>query len=163
MKLSNRRWLAAAGIAGLGLLGLLLGLLYPRWADRSNPDAATAVTLSGDPACDAARQPCSARQGDSSLTLRLTGPLRPLQPFPVEVRLTGPVAAARQIAVDFSMVGMDMGLNRFHLQRQPDGAWSGQALLPVCSAGRHDWLATVRVSGAERYTAEFELQVGEDR
>lgn len=164
MTLSNRHWLAVAGIAGLGLLGLLVGLIYPRWADYSNPDSATAVKLSGDPGCDAARQPCSARQGDLSLTLRLNGPLRPLQPFPVEVQLTGPLAATvRQVTVDFSMVGMEMGLNRFHLQRQPDGRWSGQALLPVCSSGRHDWRATVQVGGAERYAVEFGLRVGENR
>jgi hypothetical protein len=77
-----------------------------------------------------------------------------LQPFDVEVGLSSP--GASQVQVNFQMVGMEMGPNRFLLARAAPGDWRGQAMLPLCWAGRRDWRAVVEVvDGSERFQATF--------
>jgi len=55
--------------------------------------------------------------------------------------------AVRQVLVQFTMKGMDMGLNRYRLVSDGAGRWTGKAMLPVCTTGRTDWLATVMLNG----------------
>ncbi|HYG14046.1 MAG TPA: hypothetical protein VD885_07875, partial [Methylophilaceae bacterium] len=58
----------------------------------------------------------------------------------------------------FAMQGMEMGLNRYRLLRQPDGKWAAEVTLPVCVQGRSDWLMELEViepDGAHRYQLAF--------
>lgn len=94
------------------------------------------------------------------MTLELEDSLRPLQAFMLHVALAGPQAAqVRQVAVHFTMVGMDMRINRFELARTANKRWRGQAILPVCSTGRQDWSATVEVLADQLYTTTFPLRI----
>ncbi len=111
--------------------------------------------------CDPVATVCSAGNDDITLSLRLSGEVHPLKPFTVELDLRGRVAATvNKVTVGFAMVGMDMGENAFKLVRGLDGAWRGQAMLPICSHGRRDWQVTVEAAGEALYTAAFNLQVG---
>lgn len=137
------------------LAGLLLAQLRP-WL--AGPPAA--VILGAAPDCDPAAALCTAGDGASRIGLRLREPPTPLHAFPLEVTLAGPVAeAVEAVTVRFDMADMDMGYNLFKLRRE-DGLWRGEALLPVCSAGRQDWRATVRVEGGPGYGAEFAFTAG---
>lgn len=143
-------------------LSAALCILYPPWRTGLAADnAGGTMQLSAPSACDPARQPCAA--GDARLTvqLRLSGEVKPLQPFNVQVELAGEAAAAgvAKVSVRFDMVGMDMGLNRFNLNRQSGNVWQGQAMLPMCHHGRRDWRATVEIDGKEPYQAVFEFRV----
>jgi len=89
---------------------------------------------------------CKAQADSRALTLKMSGDVRPLRPF--ELRLTLPDAVraqATEASVDFVMVGMDMGINRYSLLKQQNGDFVGKVILPVCSIGRSDWVAQLSV------------------
>lgn len=97
--------------------------------------------------CDVADSACTADFGEGHvLTLRLGPPVRPLTPFMVQADITG--MEARGVTVDFKMVGMDMGSNRYRLTPK-EGVWHGQTILPICTASRSDWTADVEVETPE--------------
>lgn len=137
---------------GLVLLGAVAGALYPHGQYRT-----ASVPVLADPACHPLEQTCTVQIASGTLALHITGPVAALQAFPVAVRVDSATPPER-VSVRFDMVGMDMGSNRFVLQPTA-GVWQGQAVLPVCSAGRQDWQVTVEVIGAPAYTAVFALTV----
>jgi hypothetical protein len=96
--------------------------------------------MQGVAQCDATKGPCEFKSGKLRLTLSLPEPVRPLHTFEMHLQVEG--VAPSQVVATFTMVGMNMGLNRFVLRPGEDG-WRGQAMLPVCSEGRNDWLATL--------------------
>lgn len=120
------------------------------------------VDLVGDPACEPEGQICYAMAGAVRVALRFDTGARALQPFPVAVRIDGgDDLQPAGVQVDFIMVGMDMGQNRYALARGADGWWRGKVTLPVCSSGRTDWQAIVRVSaGSTQYVARFPFKLG---
>jgi hypothetical protein len=70
-----------------------------------------------------------------------------------------------QVIVDFKMVGMDMGLNRFKLSSDVDEKgnvyYEGEGILPVCVSGRVDWSANTQIITTHKlYQATFEFKVG---
>ncbi len=67
-----------------------------------------------------------------------------------------------EVAVAFSMPGMEMGTNRVALAATRDG-FAGTAVLVRCPSGRRAWVAdvTVAVRGAAPRTARFPLTVAE--
>lgn len=116
-------------------------------------EPAETVAMAVETDCDARTSACRARVGEVRLQLQLEPTLRPLQAFGIELKAEG--WQPQQVAIYFSMQGMEMGLNRFLLQPQ-DGLWRGSAMLPVCTDRRNDWLATVFVTHqGRRYRAEF--------
>jgi hypothetical protein len=69
-----------------------------------------------------------------------------LKPF--ELRVAAP--EADQVSADFTMQGMDMGSNRYVLQRATDGVWQGRVVLPVCVSGTSNWTLTLELDGKRR-------------
>ncbi|WP_297528568.1 hypothetical protein [Thiohalobacter sp.] len=111
--------------------------------------------------CDAAAGPCGAEGEALSIRFRLGAPVRPLSRFDIELVAEGPSAGRiAQVEVWFEMADMDMGLNRYRLDARGKGRWTGAAMLPVCTSGRSDWRARVRVAEAQRtYEAVFPFRV----
>ena len=142
-------------------LGLLYGLAWigaSRLVGRSNGLSPEASLLVADPACDPAVTTCTAHGQALNIELRLGGGARSLEPFSVEVFLHGPAASGiASVSSRFTMVGMDMGINRFVLDPREGGVWQGQAWLPICSTGRQDWKITVEATGSRRYEGEFSV------
>ncbi|MCP5159328.1 MAG: hypothetical protein H6974_07840 [Gammaproteobacteria bacterium] len=144
-------------IAGFFLLGSSVSLLYPRLKQELQSPAHAAV-LNADPACNPMGATCMAKDAALTLTLGLGDRIQPLTAFPVHIELDGKDASkAEKVTVSFTMLDMDMGFNRFELRQQADKTWQGQAILPVCSAGRRDWRVTVAVIGKMPYIGEFHL------
>lgn len=150
--MAGSRALLLAGVAPL-LLGVLGGVLYPYWQRPVE-----IVPVLADPDCNPVEQFCTVQTPGGIIGLQITGPLKALQAFPVEVRLNNIIVPPERVSVRFEMVAMDMGSNHFVLQPTAE-SWQGQAVLPVCSAGRQDWLATVEVVGTAAYAARFALTV----
>jgi hypothetical protein len=106
-------------------------------------------------------QPCDLRQGcraaDASMAVTVTfgAQARALQPFPVHLQLEGD-RQADSVSVAFSMQGMDMGSNRYHLLADGGGGWNGDITLPICTSGRTDWVAEFSVVVADR-RMQFQL------
>lgn len=96
--------------------------------------------------CTPVGQACSVTRDGRSIGLQLPSDIQPLSRFPMTVYLEG--IRARVVTVEFTMQGMDMGVNRFGLREGQD-AWTGEAILPVCTTGRVDWVATVQTVTAD--------------
>jgi nitrogen fixation protein FixH len=134
-------------------------------------------------ACDLATGPCTAPlDGGGEVTLELgPRPLRTMRELSVHVRLrerSRPELAKESavwpvdVAVSFSMPGMEMGTNRVVLGpgavdpatgRVADPDLTGKAVLVRCPSGRKQWAAEVAVSrgGAAPEIARFPFTVAE--
>ena len=149
------------GILGLFLLGILGSVLYPRLRLWLVPGPLTAMELPAGQNCKPVGIACFTENDDLSISLRLASEVQPLSTFSVEVTLEGRQAPAMQtVAVHFTMPGMEMGVNRFSLTRESGNIWRGQAMLPICSTGRRDWLATVQATGNTSYAGTFSVIAG---
>ena len=101
------------------------------------------VTADPDPGCDLQQQACAATlPGGGRVELSITPrPIPTLKNLVVDVRVSGIVA--KQVAVDFTGVGMSMGYNRAPLQATDADHFTGSANLPVCITGAMPWQSTV--------------------
>jgi hypothetical protein len=138
------------------VLGMLLGLVGAGYwlagRDRA-ADGPPPLPLTVAEPCSVVGEGCIAERGAMKLRFRIVSEIQPMQPFEIELEVPDEVDAA---GVDFTMVDMDMGLNRYRLVRGEDGLWRGNAMLPVCTTGRRDWLATLEIADdGTVYVAEF--------
>ena len=115
--------------------------------------------------CNPAKSICTAAKQDTSVTLYFPEKVHYLRPFRMQVTTKGiSNSSIESIYIDYTMVGMDMGLNRFSLMPVTDAKgqlrYEGEGILPVCVSGRVDWLANVNVVTADKvYEAVFKLEV----
>ena len=73
-----------------------------------------------------------------------------------EMRITLPAAAS--VHASFDMADMQMGINRYRFQEQPDGSWRAMVTLPLCVSGRSDWLMTLEIKrSAQAMPAHYRL------
>lgn len=138
---------------------VVLALFAAGCGGEGADSGAGAQALAVDKGCSIAQTTCRAN-GARSLEVQLVGDIQPLVPFEMTARFAE-AAGVRAVVVEFYMVGMDMGLNRYTLQpvADADGMWRGTVTLPVCLAGRADWYAEVRTETAEgRYLARFPFE-----
>jgi hypothetical protein len=120
------------------LLPLLLALALPHFIGR---DAKGPVPVAQCP--DPVRG-CQVPYRGGMAEVRFLSSPAPLKPFDLIVKASG----AEQVSADFAMQGMDMGPNRYALQRSSDGAWHGRIVLPVCVSGTSNWILTLELDGA---------------
>ena len=115
--------------------------------------------------CELSRGPCRAPLGEgASLTLDLgaEGEIRALELLPMSVALEG--VEADSVVVDFIGRDMDMGLHRYPLARQADGAFRGAGQIPICTEAVMPWRARVIVtSGDHCLGSGFNFEVERSR
>lgn len=97
------------------------------------------------------------RHGD--LTIQAMTTPKVMQAF--EMRVTLP--EAESVQASFDMQDMQMGVNRYRLQQQPDGSWRAMVTLPVCVSGSSDWVMTLDIKRPSQpsktpYKLEFSAQ-----
>ena len=146
-----RGWWLASALVALILGGVLLLDFSSLRAPPAVFSGAVVVLPSPAPACNPvvstnSSQGCSVQDGARGISVAMSGDVRPLRPFELHMRLPEAVRSnVSQASVDFVMVGMDMGINRYTLLKQADGDFVGKVILPVCSIGRSDWVAKLSV------------------
>lgn len=137
------------------VLGLVMLMIVAYAAARYWQNAAsqfTRQTLSPD--CDLRAGPCRHAMGDGVVTLAIAPRSIPLmQPLRLEVDVEG--LEVVEALVEVRGLNMDMGLNRTRLQRDADGRWIGETILPVCSRRKMKWEAAVRLIGRDRVEIPF--------
>lgn len=119
------------------LLPLLLALGLPRLIGRDAGGPARVVQ------CQDPVQGCRVPFRDGMVEVRFSSAPVPLRPFDLVVMAPG----AGRVVADFSMQGMEMGPNRYTLQRAADGAWHGKIVLPVCVSSTSSWILTLELDG----------------
>lgn len=133
-------------------------LLLPLLVSCGN-EPETAVTLNVPPGCVVTAGPCAASAEGLRVELQLLPLPEPLKPFQARVTITGKVVTAP--VLELSMIGMDMGDNRYRLVADKDGTWTATVVLPICTTGRADWIADVTFSADNaRYRARFPFSTG---
>lgn len=103
--------------------------------------------------CPALPATCRVEAGGHPLELNFSPAPVLLKPFTLNVK----TPAARSVFAEFAMVGMDMGVNRYHLESAGAGMWKANVTLPVCVAGSSNWIMTLEVDGVKvrvPFTAE---------
>jgi hypothetical protein len=142
------------------LLGFLINLGYAQLAAWFAQVETPRVMLSAPADCHLSQKTCAVRSEELSVSVFPSDNVRALKPFSFQVRLEGPLAdTVQDVTVHFAMVGMDMGVNRFHLRRKADQRWQGKVILPLCTTGRSDWIATVEIETEPPYSVQFPLTV----
>ncbi|WP_298220642.1 hypothetical protein [Halothiobacillus sp.] len=77
-----------------------------------------------------------------NVLVRAPKEIKPLKKFSLVVEPQGDASKSMgAVSVDFQMVGMDMGINRYPLTRSSDGNYAQNIILPVCTTTRTDWVA----------------------
>ena len=121
------------------LFPLLLALGLPRLIGR---DAEPAMVVQ----CADPVRGCQVPIGNGVAEIRFSSVPVPFKPFDLTVR----TPVVEQVFADFTMQGMDMGLNRYTLQRTADGVLQGKIILPMCVSGESNWMMTLELDGAKR-------------
>jgi hypothetical protein len=122
------------------LLPLLLVLGLPRFIGGNDGGPILSAH------CPDLIQGCQVPFGEKGVEVRFLSTPTPLKRFDLVVK--APVAG--RVAADFAMQGMDMGPNRYALQRTADGVWHGNVVLPVCVSGNSNWTMTLEIDGVKR-------------
>lgn len=77
---------------------------------------------------------------------------------PFDIYIEHAPAGTEQVSISFSMKNMDMGFNRYALERQPSGDWRATRIrLPFCVEGRHDFTADITV-GSQTFQTAFSAE-----
>lgn len=97
------------------------------------------------------------RHGDLEIRTMTTPTV--MQAFELRVLLP----EAESVQASFDMRDMQMGLNRYRLQQQPDGSWRAMVTLPVCVSRSSDWVMTLDIKRPTpplkaQYALEFSVQ-----
>ena len=121
------------------LVPLLLALVLPRLIGREAGGPVPAAQ------CPDPVRGCRVAFPSGAAEVRFSPAPVPLKPFDLVVK----APAAKRVVADFSMQGMDMGSNRYTLQRAADGAWHGKVVLPVCVSGTSNWNLTLELDGEQ--------------
>ena len=135
-------------LLALAALLLLAGghFAVRQWRAGQQPAAETVVQADCDP-----NQGCTLPDGS-----RIRFAAARHRPFDITLENVPP--QVQQAEVSFSMDGMDMGFNRFPLQRQADGSWlAAQIRLPVCTDRRDGYLADIRI-GNQVFQVAFQAE-----
>jgi len=133
------------------LILFMSGLLLPRYfkSNSSNPESQAALAPTH---CLFNETPCVIQAGSLAYTVKVVGEVSPLKPY--TVILEG--KDIEGVTLSFSMRDMDMGVNRFIMRNTNDITWETQAMLPVCSAGRNDWIAEFIINSANKTPLKLE-------
>jgi hypothetical protein len=137
--MNYRQWLAPVAI-----ILLIAGVIVLNHVFKHSERAEVVLN------CPDLRAGCRAMLGDRQVTVGIDGELKLLAPFELWVRTDG--FEKRQAS--FTMEGMDMGFNLYTLRPDGQGAYRAKITLPMCVAGRNDWLLHVDLD-MQRLTVPF--------
>lgn len=84
------------------------------------------------------KNPCKLQYRSIEAVVHIEDSISALKPF--KVQITDMNGSIKNASVRFSMKKMDMGYNSFNFSQLVNGEWLANAVLPVCTAGRSDWL-----------------------
>ena len=123
------------------------------WLKKDKPITYNVIQMKHMP-CNPVETTCIAEFDQGKAELMFTNQPSALMPFGVKVRLETDVVD--RVVVDFTMPDMNMGINRFSLDKKEDNNWSKEIVLPVCSLGRNVWVVQLQLlQGSTQWVADF--------
>lgn len=161
MKSARLKALAWAGWLLVLLVGGLLAYYYLGRPQSPALQLQPAELQLRETDCRVDRSVCTAAADGARISLELGPGVPVMRPFAIRATTSLPAGEQpAQVEVDFEMIGMDMGRNRYRLAQAADHVWQGVATLPVCTTGRSDWQAVVEIQtdSGRRYRAVFPFE-----
>lgn len=120
-------------------------MINTKWSGESKEQVVIKIS---DVKCNAQKKVCKIELEGLNIELSFDNNIYYLKPFNVFV-WTEAKTHIKSIQVDFKMINMNMGVNRFSLRKteleNEKQKWQGKALLPVCVTGRADWFAELGI------------------
>lgn len=140
MPFQNKVLIAAITALVLAIVTAVFVKLWPGFVPP------VTVTAPLDAACDLQTGPCdSSIPGGGRVRLSIAPhPIPLLRPMKLTVSVED--MDARKVELDFVGVDMNMGYNRYTLNAQDNGRYSGEVTLPVCITGSMSWQVSVIVT-----------------
>ncbi|TCV83005.1 hypothetical protein [Sulfurirhabdus autotrophica] len=86
--------------------------------------------------CTDLLQGCKIVLNGQNLVVKFSEPPSALKPF----MITMTASEMQSVYADFKMEGMEMGPTKYRLKQVQKNAWEAKVILPVCVAGRRDWM-----------------------
>ncbi|MCL7750905.1 hypothetical protein LV475_04770 [Guyparkeria hydrothermalis] len=164
MSMKQAKWLVATLLV-LGVLTYLWGRA-PGKLTTDTPVSGSLTEVAVPTDCELKGEGCEvAIEGLGSFLVSLPETVVPLEKAVFRVVPQGETGkAVGEIRVDFKMVGMDMGINAYRLDRLADGQYRAEVILPVCTTDRSDWLANLSIRSTEgAYLLRLPFQVDRSR
>jgi len=164
MSMKQAKWLVATLLI-LGVLTYLWGRA-PSKISTDTPVSGPLTEVQPLADCQVKGEGCDvAIEGLGTFRISMPKTVVPLEKFAFRVTPQGEVArSVGAVRVDFEMVGMDMGINAYRLERLADGDYRADIILPVCTSERTDWLANVTIHSTEgAYLVRLPFQVDRSR
>jgi len=149
MSMKQAKWMVATLLI-LGVLSYLWGRA-PSKLSVDTPVSGSFTLVEAPTDCAVKGEGCTvAIDGLGAFRVSMPEEVVPLEKFAFEVVPQGEAARATgEVRVDFEMVGMDMGINAYRLQRLADGRYRQDIILPVCTTTRTDWIANLTIRSTE--------------
>lgn len=130
------------GVSAVVLLAAVAAGVITLWK-RGHSDGEFAAVAALDPDCDLQQNACQGVFPDGSRIILsiLPRPFEALRPLQIQVLTEG--MDPQRVEVDFSGLGMYMGYNRPHLQKEAPRRYAGTGMLASCAMPSMAWEATV--------------------
>lgn len=146
MSMKQARWLVAT-FAVLAVLSFIWGH-NPTHLGKPQTVSGAVQTIPVPDGCPLKGQGCELTLPQlGSVLVQAPDAIKPLQKFALTVTPIGETAKSLgAVSVNFQMVGMDMGINQYPLDRQADGQYRQTIILPVCTSTRTDWVAILSMN-----------------
>ena len=86
-------------------------------------------------------QGCKIMLNGQAVIVKFSEPPSALKPFTITITSPG----MQSVYADFKMEGMEMGPTRYRLTQAQESVWEAKVMLPVCVAGRRDWMLILEI------------------
>lgn len=129
-------------VVGVLLLTVVALLSYLQFFQQ-NQEVIERAELNPD--CQITAFPCTVQLEDSgSVQLNISPqPVEVMKPLDVRVELKN--IKAEKVVAQFNGTGMNMGINRYIFNHQPDGGYTANVTLPICVRNRMEWNAEIHL------------------
>ena len=138
MNRNNLQLIIVAAVCLVFILGVKFYL-----GNRHQPMDKEIENLDVESGCNLVRG-CKMNAGGSQFELGFESEAVTMKPFQVYINLSEQDQIIRA-SLDFSMQGMDMGVNRFEFHSKSKNRMAAEVLLPICVRKRTDWNMKISV------------------
>lgn len=126
------------------LLFIFLSKYYSEYISNSGKSDKKIIYMKKLNDCNNYTDGCTFSNEKRQMRIKFIGEVRTMKSFSVSTKFENFNSGIDNVSVTFKMKSMDMGLNKFSLNRQDisngiSELWLGNVLLPVCVSKRSDW------------------------
>jgi hypothetical protein len=139
------------GMAGIIVLGLAAFFGARHWQERNQEYLKPEMAVG----CELQYGSCRQALDAGAVTFAIDPPEVPLMKTLSLTVATERIPAVEGVVVEIRGLNMEMGLNRTVMQRDAEGRWRGETILPICSQRRMEWEAVALIDATVGIAVPF--------